>query len=709
MVKPSFAPRKGGDVKPQREKVRTFCRMCFGRCGLLVTVEGERVIKVEGDPESPLSKGELCPKGAALPQILYHPDRLRYPQRREGERGKGEWVSISWDEALTTIAQRLNSFKRDFGPESVVIGLGDPKGLELAFAQRFASAFGTPNVATPGHICHMPRDLASAFTFGSPCLGDNQNLPSCIVVWGSNMLQTHDASITRSVLRSALNNGAKLIVIDPQKTALASRAELWIKPRPGSDGSLALGVMKVMIEENLCDENFVANWTTGFDRLREHIKNYPLDVVEEITWVPREQIAEAARLYAQIKPATIQWGNALDHTSNSFQTCRAISILRAISGNVDIPGGDIMPSPIPITRPGHFMLLREFPRKLEKMIGGEFKLAARSAFIPRQSVIKAILEAEPYPVKAALLIGTNPLLTYPNAKETYDALMKLEFLVVSELFMTPTAELADIVLPAATNFEFDEVGPYPSLYLLAYPKIVEPPGECWSDMRMINELAKRVGLEEYFWADERDALDLILQPTGLSFEEFKKEGILQAERKYRKYEESGFRTPSGKVEIYSQQLEELGYSPLPIYNEPPETPYSSPELAREYPLVLTNAKEPCFCHSAHRNIPRLRRIAPEPRAQLNPETAARLGLKDGDWVYIETKRGRIRQRLSLNGELDPRVVVVAFGWWFPEKGASQLYGWAEANVNILTESAPPYEPALGSVNLRGILCKVSKA
>jgi len=697
------------EVKPESGKMRTFCRLCQGRCGLLVTVREGRVTKVEGDPETPVSQGHICPKGVALPQILSHPDRLRYPQKRVGERGSGEWVRISWDEALTTMANRLNELKAEFGPECLVLWLGSPKGLELAFANRFASAFGTPNVTNPGNVCHLPREAASVLTFGSSCHADSEHLPQCIMVWGSNMLQTNDSSITRAHLRRALEEGAKLIVIDPRKTDLASRSNLWLRPRPASDGALALAMIKMILEEELYDKEFVAEWTAGLDKLKEHLNDYSLDHAEEITWVPKEQIAAAARLYAETKPGIIQWGNAVDQGINSFQTCRAISIMRAISGNMDIPGGEVMPTPLPIMRPGHFMLLREFPSRPEKMIGSEFKLAARWSVVPRESTVKAILESKPYPMRAALLFSTNPLATCANAKETYDALTSLEFLVVSELFMTPTAALADIVLPAATCPEFNEIAPYPGSVLLAYPKAVEPPEECWSDIKIINELGKKTGLEQYFWAEVDEALDTLLGPSELTFKELAEKGLLEAETMYGKYREAGFRTPSGKVELYSQQLEELGYAPLPIYNEPPESPYSAPELAWEYPLLLTNAKAPSYCHSAQRNISSLRRIAPEPMVQLNPETAARLGLKQGDWVYIETKRGRIRQRLDLDKELDPRVVVAAYGWWLPEKGASGLYGWNEANINVLTESAPPYDLQLGSVNLRGVLCRVAKA
>ncbi|MCL0059657.1 molybdopterin-dependent oxidoreductase [Dehalococcoidia bacterium] len=445
--------------------------------------------------------------------------------------------------------------------------------------------------------------------------------------------------------------------MDPRKTTPASRADVWLKPRPGSDGILALGMIKVIIEEQLYDEGFVSSWMVGFDRLAEHVETYCLKDVEEVTWIPQERIREVARLYAETRPATIEWGNALDHTEKSFQTCRAICILRALTGNLDVAGGEILTTPVPLSRSGQFMLLRQFPRKPERMAGSEFKLAARSAFIARQSLVKAILDEQPYPVKAALLFGTNPLLSYPDAARTYQALMKLELMVVADLFMTPTASLADVVLPVASIGESDEIGPYPAAggIILAYPKIVEPPGECWPDIKIINQLGSKLGLEDHFWADEREALDFILEPSGLTFEDLKERRYLEGE---------------------------------------------------EYPLLLTNAKERHFSHSAHRNIARLREMTPDPVVELNPATARRLGVEEGSWVFIETPKGKIKQKLLLDEALDPRVVVASYGWWFPEKGASELFDWRKSNINIITDSAPPYDPAFGSLNLRGIPCRV---
>jgi anaerobic selenocysteine-containing dehydrogenase len=325
-------------------------------------------------------------------------------------------------------------------------------------------------------------------------------------------------------------------------------------------------------------------------------------------------------------------------------------------------------------------------------------------------VIRAILEEKPYPVRALLLFGSNPLLTYANSQEVFQALKKIEFLVVSELFMTPTAELADLVLPAATNLEFNEIGFYGPRtgQVVARRKVIEPVGECWPDMKIMNELAKKLGFGEHFWADPEECLDLILKPAGLTYTELKDKVMVQVTKLYHKHKDNGLDTPSGKVELYSERLKEMGYSPLPVFTEPPETPHSSPDLAAEFPLLLTSGKSPFLTHSAYRNIPTLRRISGEPITQLHPDTARGLGIKDGDWVYVETKRGRIRQKAAFNKNIDPRVAVVSYGWWFPERSVADLHGWAESNINVLTESAPPHEPSLGSTVLRGMLCKVYK-
>ena len=338
-------------------------------------------------------------------------------------------------------------------------------------------------------------------------------------------------------------------------------------------------------------------------------------------------------------------------------------------------------------------------------------MAAKMGFVPSQLIVEAILTGRPHPIRCMYLQGTNPLLAYADSTKTFEALKRLDFLAVAEIFLTPTAQMADIVLPAATNYEFDDIGHFglPHGFILARPKIVDPPAECWPDSKILNELGKRLGYGESFWKEMRDCLDAILEPAGLNFEGFKPMGILKGRWEYKGYEKKGFKTPSGKVEIYSSQLKDLGYDPLPHYRELPESPLSTPDLFKEYPLILTSAKDPFYFHSSSRNIPSLRKLSPDPVILIHPETASPLGIQDGDWVAIETRRGTIRQRARLSPDVDPRVVAASYGWWFPERGDLELFGWKESNLNILTSSDPPFDPAVGSTFLRGALCRVYRS
>jgi anaerobic selenocysteine-containing dehydrogenase len=267
------------------------------------------------------------------------------------------------------------------------------------------------------------------------------------------------------------------------------------------------------------------------------------------------------------------------------------------------------------------------------------------------------------------------------------------------------------VVPAATNYEFDDMGHYglPHGFILARPKIVDPPGECWSDLKILNELGKRLGYEQYFWKDAGECLNAILKPAGMIYDDFKKIGVLKGNWKYRSYEKNGFNTPSGKVEIYSRQLKEWGYDPLPCYQELPESPYSTPDLFEKYPLIFTSAKDPFYFHSSGRNLSSLRKHSSDPLVLLHPETASQQKIEDGDWVKIETERGTIRQKAKLDPDIDPNVIILSYGWWFPERKDLELSGWKESNLNILTSSDPPYEPAVGSTSLRAVPCRICKS
>lgn len=706
--------------KHDEKVVRSTCRMCHGVCGVLVHVKGGRVVEVTGDPECPTSLGYICPKGRASVELLYHPDRLKYPLKRTGERGENKWQRITWDEALDTVAERLLKYKQEFGAESVatIIGTGRP---QLPMYMRFSNCFGTPNHLSIINNCYFPRIVASRMTSGKFHICDYYGFggvyPKLILNWGCNIVGSGAADGMCGYQETrTLKNGAKLIVIDPRKTSLAARADRWLQIRPGTDDALALGMLNIIIKENLYDKEFVEKWTIGFDEFAERVSEYTPEKVSEITWIPAESIKAAARLYATTKPACIQWGNGLDHNINTFQTVRAVHCLSAITGNLDVPGGDVSL----VTPDGMIsfavhcnqtptMRERITPEIKAKMLGGGKYKVLDSAVIHPRHLLDAIMSDKPYPIRALFVMGSNTLLNQTDPVRTAKAFKKVEFTVVAELFMTPTAQLADILLPASSWLENDEVADTHMGWIALIRQKVAQIGECRDDKQMLFDLAHRMGMSEDMpWKNVIEFCDWILKGTGITFEEFKKQGIITAEMRYKKYEQDGFNTPSGKVELKCSTLESMGYDPLPYYVEPPESPYSTPNLFKEYPLIITTGSriQGYFC-SEGRQIESLRKLNPDPLMEIHPDTADKLGIQDGDWVWIESQRGRIKQRAQITEGIHPEVVHAQHGWWFPEKEPPE-YGFTESNVNVLAADMP-CDPHTGSESLRAFLGRVYKA
>jgi len=689
--------------------VKSHCRMCHGGCGVLVYVKDGKVAKIAGDPNCPINHGTLCSKGIASAQLAYHPDRLTYPVKRVGPKGSGNWERISWGEALDMIAERILTYKETFGAESIVMGYGTGRENE-AVIYRFANILGTPNVLTAGHFCYGPRIATSIITCGSNPLVDYENHPRCLMVWGNNVVISNPDEYKGEPFSVSLDAGAKLIVVDPRLTRIAARADIWLQLRPGTDTALALGMANVIVSEKLYDKEFVENYVHGWEPFVDRVSEYPLERVEEITWVSKEKIREAARLFATTKPAAIQWGVAIEQQINCADNNRALMVLMGITGNIDVPGGQVLFGAPKILNVGEFGAHRMLSKEQAvKRLGGDwFRLAGNFAIINPKCVWDAILEEKPYPVKMLFFISSNPVMTRANAREVYKALEKVEFMVVSDFFMTPTAELADIVLPAATWLEMDYIGDFWKRhgYLLPRRKVIQV-GECRSDHEMLNDLAHRVGQGEYWWDTFEGGLDYILEPMGITWQDFKKMDYLRGEVKYQKYKEKGFSTPTRKFELYSTLLEKWGYDPLPQYHEMPESPVSTPEVYKEYPYILiTGMRMPGFFHTENRQVPWLRELHREPMVEIHPETAAKEGIKEGDWVTIESPRGRVRQRAKLFAGIDPRVVGAQHAWWFPER-KDPGHGWDVSNINILTDNA--YEicdPAMGATNVRVLLCKI---
>ena len=695
-----------------RELMRSVCRGCHGGCGVLLTVDEGRLTDVAGDPDSPFNRGAICVKGKAAPEIVYHPDRLRHPLKRKGDRGSGRWQQISWDQALDEISERLGDIRLESGPETVAIGQGTGRHHYLHVV-RFANCFGTPNWYEPGLAqCFHPRITVSNLTYGALPVGDylGEVSPRTILFWGHNpLISGPDGELSFPIRRTLAKGSVYGIAVDPRRSETARRCKLWLPIRPGTDAALALAMIHVIISEQLHDTDFVADWCVGFKALARHVEKLTPEWASNITGVPPQDIAQAARVYATRKPGILDWGVGLEQNANSTQTVRAVAILRAITGNIDVPGGDILGMGLLGGYPVH---REHLPRGIAgKRLGRDFSLLGGSwALMPSAHIpalVQAMLDGEPYRVRALLLFGSNPLVTVADGPRFGRALDRLDLLVAVDLFMTPSAERADYVLPAAYWPEIDQVVGMPFVAhnaILFQRKCVDVP-ECRPDEWILDELARRLELPG---ADERvdDCLNQALQQSGIGFGSEEATGAYYPPHRYRKYLLRGFRTLSRKVELYSTALERMGYDPLPTFREPPEDPVSSPHLSRDFPLVLiTGARRLPFFHSEHRQIKSLRMLHPEPRAEIHPETAEKLGVEEDQWIAISSAKGRIVQKAHLTLDIRPDVVSVEHGWWFPEEPGPDHGVW-RSNANVLTSQEGPYDPCFGSYQLRGLPCRV---
>jgi anaerobic selenocysteine-containing dehydrogenase len=605
-------------------------------------------------------------------------------------RDKG-WEELSTDEAFGLISQELSRIRGEYGAKSLVVHTGLPFiGSHIPrLASRFCSAYGTPNYTSGGSLCFMARAIGHSLTSnygGMPSLHHLEGT-KCIVVWGANPPQSN--IIDAAAISSAKEGGAKLIVIDPRATTLAKKADVYAQIRPGSDYALALGLLYVIITEGLYDKRFVADWTVGFDKLAEHVRDYPPHKVEELTWVPAASIEDIARTYAANKPACIAQGVSLDHCTNGVQTSRAIAILIAITGNLDVAGGNVYY--LPLKQAGFRIKGRV---AVEEAIGAEYPLYTKFARETTATPVPdALISGKPYPIKALIVQGSNPILTWPNTAKVRRGFENLELLVVVDQFMTETAKLAHIVLPAANFLEQGILKDYAFQglpLLIMGERALAPPGDCIEDWNIWAELGKRMGYGEYFpWREESKIFADLLQPTGITLEELKQKpgGLYYSPMERQKYLKEGFNTPSGKVEIYSETMEEHGYHPLPTFEG------QSP-LVEEYPLLLiTGTRVSAFTHSQYRNIAVLRKHFPNPLVEINAETAKSLDIGDGDEVIIESPKGSIGLRAKVTEDIHPRVVSIQ-------------HGWDEANANLLTDDS--YDPISGYPAFKGVVCRVIK-
>jgi anaerobic selenocysteine-containing dehydrogenase len=673
------------------ETVKTICGICELSCGMEVHAESGKVTQVQGLSDDVVSRGDLCVKGKAAREILYAPDRLTAPMRKKN----GTWEAISWDEALDLCTEKLTGFQQKYGPESLTLYHGQTylkMGLSSFCMNRFLNLYGTPNVTSAGSECFIPILLSGLATFGGIAMPDMEN-SRCILFWGTNppasgSMTWGGPSRTAANMKRLKDEGVSFIVVDPRVTATAKMADEHVQLRPGTDGALALAMMNVIIKEDLYDKDFVKHHTSGFNELKEMVKGYPVDEVSRITQVPAETITRVARLFATTKPASIKLGTGVEHHTNGTQTIRALDVLVSITGNVDIKGGNnLLDSPF-LAAPQVKALGKEpSGAKEHPMFCGMINQSQAMV------LMEDILKGDP-PLKMMVVAAGSPLPVLANSNKMKQCLDRLDFVVVIDQFMTATAKMADLVLPAAFFLERDEISPRP---LNLQRKVVDPQGP-WADWKIWWELARKMGYGEHFpWKGFAEAADYLLEPTGVTYKELagKPEGVSPKDT-IGKARKEGFYTYSGKVELLSKSMESNGYNPLPVYEEPAEGPKASPEVAKDFPLILiTGGRHAAFIHSQHRNIPSLRKLLKDPLVEIHPETAKSQGVGNGDAVVVESKRGRLTMKARCTDDILPGVVHIP-------------HGWEDGDCNILTDNEQR-DPVSGFPALKSSLCRIAKA
>jgi thiosulfate reductase/polysulfide reductase chain A len=687
--------------------IPTFCHGCGSyhpECGVLCHVRDGRFIRVEANPATSNNGVHgstcLCAKGLTGPQFVYAADRLKYPLKRVGTKGEGKFQRISWDEALDTIADKLKETKAKHGPESYGVLSPEFWPVLAALGRRFLNVHGSPNYMHSA-ICATPRMAASKVTVGYiSMMPDDWQKTKLFVNWGSNLENSAVSQGAPRAILNALANGMKYVDIRPMLDPLGSKADVWVPVRPGTDAALALAILNVLIGESLYDADFVAEWCHGFDKLAEYVSRFPPEWASPITGVPVEQIREVARLIGTTHPTFTRIGNGVgDQTNDGTATVMAINLIAAITGNLDVPGGHFNSA---FARPGMALpLLEELtpPDMAERLVAPEAPLWYQKPGLwesgPTTAYYKglmSILSGKPYPLRVLNASCSNPLSATRNPRKVAEALKKLEFMFVMDVFHASHVDYADIVLPACTSYEQDNyfgVRKTPDGTLVAkYNRVVEPLAESRSDWSFYLDLAVRMGYGEHFWHGSMDGLmNELLTPYGLTFEQLRQDpgGVLvqpapatkpaagqpAAQTEYRKYATLFKILPHGKVQCYNEFIggkptnDGSGTLPyFPVYKGPPEGLAETPKLAKDYPLILSDVHAHRLSqHSYHHDVAYLRELQPHPWLKINPATAMKYGIADGDWVRVESPHGWSKFKAEYFLGISPEVVMTKRGWW----------------------------------------------
>jgi anaerobic selenocysteine-containing dehydrogenase len=708
------------------ETVTGICGICPGGCGVnVVLVDGkvEKISPIKGHPI-----GVVCVRGLHSKEIIYSRDRLKYPLRRVGEKGEGNFTRITWDEAMDRIVHAFQKTRDEYGAQAVmsyfgrgsfdsnivdVFGAPDPTSQGVT---GFLYPFGSPNGTGVSSVCSVSYNLLAALpTIGTTmhALYPDFENTDLVIIWGANPPTDSPPDKVKKIM-AAKKRGARVVVIDQMRSGMAKLADQWVGIRSGTDGALALSMMHVIVNEGLYDEAFVRDWTVGFEELRDYVQQFPPKKAEEITRVPRETIFELARSIAGAKGASLSMYTGLEYSNSGVQSIRAALCLWAITGNLDVPGGLMFRPP----SPARFPRIKLDPPRDVKPIGADkypyFCDVLKSAQFLEAP--RAILLGDPYPVKTLLVFGASLLTSLPDPEMWKKCFKQLDFMVVYDRFMTADAMYADIVLPATTNYENLGYQRYPGGYCQLRQRVIDPIEEARSGYTFLAALARGLGYGDLFPATDEDRLKFAFETGPVSLEELKAhpEGVKfdAGKQEYRKYAkgllrkggEPGFDTPSGKIEFASSLLEKYGYDGLPVYVEPLEGPLGSPELYKKYPLVFNSgARLQSAFRSQHLNIPGLLKMQPQPQVLIHPVDAKARGIENGDSVWVESPRGRVGFWAKVTDDVMTGQVEVNVG------GGSPIHaeGWREANTNYLTDHENR-DPISGFPVYKSLLCEVKK-
>lgn len=712
----------------RRAPTKALCGICPAACWVEVGFDHQgRMAAVDADPDHPL--GAICPLGRHAPEIVYSPQRLRQPLRRTGPKGRMDFEPISWDAAMAEIAAKLQAIKAESGPEATGIYTGrgsfelalcdlfQPAGVAVSSASSVLFPFGSPNTFGVGALCYVSMAMiAPHVTLGGMFIDMFSDLEQAelIVVWGANpATDTPPKNMDRILQAKA--RGAEVIVIDPQRTQTAQRAEAeWIPIRTGTDGALALGLAHVLVAEGRYDHAFVAEWTLGFAEFERYVKDFTPERVAAITGVPSPTIRRLARRIATAQGASPVMYTGLEYSDSGVQAIRATLVLWGIAGQIDVPGGRCFRMPANTFAPNRQHLLAN--PAVEKALGrdrfplySDYRGESHAIAIP-----EAVLDGKPYPLRGLIVLGGSLLTAWPQPEIWRKTLSGLDFLVCIDRQLTADCAYADLVLPATTGFEIASYMRHGNTFRLREP-VIDPIGEARSDFFIMAELAKRLGYGDKFPQTVEALRRTALAESGYTLADVERAGGWVSKpnvpMEYRKWQtgklrtdgQPGFATPSGKLEITSSILADYGYDPLPVYTEPAEGPLGNPPLAQNYPLVLnTGARVATDFRSQHHGIPGLVRHQPAPTVTMHPQDAAARGIEDGDSVEIRSPRGRVTMVAEVTEAIMPGTVDASMGGGTPVGPEA----WQTANINALTDMNH-FDPISGFPIYKTLLCEVA--